>query len=211
MLRLKPKLQRRRRRPRGKQARSNWSEPESRRSGLRMVLSPKSRSRTCAFIQFSGLRRSISRRSSALLVDRNEGWLDIDAHIVLCSSAKSASTSCESLDASRLLQIIIRCQHISRSEHEFRYQLPYLPISIPLTRKLAVSVVGLFSIQRGELLKAFVYLMHRFLSYVAAQAEKFSPASISCANRIHVSHSILESLFADPDVSQRTHVPMIGL
>ena len=110
-----------------------------------------------------------------------------------------------------LLQIIIRCQHIFRSEHEFRYQLPYLPISIPLTRKLAVSIVGLFSIQRGELLKTFMYLKHRFLSCVAAQAEKFSPASISCANRILVSHSILESLFADPDVSQKTHVPMISL
>jgi len=101
MLRRKPKLPKRRRRPRGRQARSNWSEPESRRSGLRMVLSLKPRSRICAFIQFSGLRRSISRRSSALLVGRSEGWLDTDAHIVLCSSAKSASTTCDSHEAPR--------------------------------------------------------------------------------------------------------------
>jgi hypothetical protein len=73
-LRLKPKLLRRRRRLRGRQARSNWSELESRRSGLRTMLSLKLRSRVCAFIRFSGLRRSILRRSSALLVARSEVW-----------------------------------------------------------------------------------------------------------------------------------------
>jgi hypothetical protein len=39
---------------------------------------------------------------------------------------------------------------IFHTEHEFRYQLPYLPISIPLTRKFAILIVGLFQHTAGE-------------------------------------------------------------
>ena len=57
----------------------------------------------------------------------------------------------------------------------------------------------------------FTCLMHRFLSCVAAHVERFSLASITCVGWILTSHSNTGILFADLDMSQKTHVPLIGL
>jgi hypothetical protein len=53
-----------------------------------------------------------------------------------------------------LFQSIIRCQHISDSEHEFRYQLPHLPISIPSPEIMPSQTVRLFQYTMGELLRS---------------------------------------------------------